>query len=50
METLNWELFNITDLFDIKSGKRLIKEDWGEPMYPYIGSSAVNNGITGMCD
>lgn len=42
--------FNITDLFEIKSGIRLTKEDLGEPIYPYIGASAFNNGITEMCD
>lgn len=48
--TNNWQKVKITDLFDIKSGVRLTKKDWGEPIYYYIGSSAVNNGITGMCN
>lgn len=50
METLNWELFNITDLFEIKSGNRITQEDRGEPLFPYVGSSSINNGITDMCD
>ena len=50
MDSTNWKEFNIVDLFNINNGKRLIKEDWGDPIYPYIGSSAINNGITGMCD
>ena len=49
METLNWELFNITDLFEIKSGNRITQEDRGEPLFPYVGSSSINNGITDMC-
>ena len=50
MDSTNWKEFNIVDLFNINNGKRLTKEDWGDPIYPYIGSSAINNGITGMCD
>lgn len=50
MDLTNWKEFKITDLFDINNGKRLIKEDWGEPIYPYVGSSSINNGITGKCN
>lgn len=50
LSTDSWRKVKIIDLFDIKSGVRLTKKDWGDPIYSYIGSSAVNNGITGMCD
>lgn len=44
------KLFKITDLFDIKSGAQLNERDWGEPIYSFVGSSGINNGITGKCD
>lgn len=50
VNTDTWKKFNITDLFNIQGGKTVIKEDWGEPIYPYVGSSSINNGITGKCN
>ena len=41
-----WGEFRIEDLFQIKSGKRLTKQDMLTGEMPFIGSSAINNGIT----
>lgn len=41
-----WRGFYIDDLFYIKSGKRLTKENMVEGNVPFIGSVDSNNGIT----
>jgi len=46
LEHKNWKAFFIEDIFDIKSGVRLTKENMLEGKKPFIGSSAENNGIT----
>ncbi len=40
----NWEWFEIQELFNIKKGKRLTKEDMTEGNTPFIGSIDSNNG------
>ena len=42
----NWLPFRYGDLFDIRKGKRLTKEDMVEGPYPFIGATDANNGIT----
>lgn len=46
---IEFKRFNITQLFNIESGVRLDEKDWGDSIYPFIGASGVNNGITGKC-
>jgi len=49
LECLNvadWLPFRYGDLFDIRKGKRLTKEDMVEGPYPFIGATDANNGIT----
>ena len=41
-----WGEFRIEDLFQIKSGKRLTKSKMVSGNTPFIGSSAINNGVT----
>ena len=41
-----WLPFRYGDLFDIRKGKRLTKEDMVEGPYPFIGATDANNGIT----
>lgn len=41
-----WDEFAIGDLFDIKSGIRLTKENMLQGSRPFIGSTDSNNGIT----
>ena len=43
---MEWGEFEIDDIFDIKSGKRLIKTDMIKGEIPFIGASDSNNGIT----
>ena len=42
----SWNEFFIEDLFDVKSGVRLTKENMQEGKIPFIGSVDSNNGIT----
>jgi hypothetical protein len=50
INTDSWKRFDITDLFDIQGGKTITKDNYGDPIYPYVGASALNNGITGKCN
>ena len=46
----NWKWFRLDDLFDIKKGKRLTKEDMRPGTTPFIGSSELDNGVTAHVD
>lgn len=39
-----WQTFKYEDIFDIKKGKRLTKEDFEEGDTPFIGAIDANNG------
>ncbi len=41
-----WKAFKLSDLFDIKKGKRLTKADQTEGNTPYIGAIDSNNGVS----
>jgi type I restriction enzyme M protein len=41
-----WQTFCYDELFDIKKGTRLTKQDQTPGSTPYIGSSRLNNGVT----
>lgn len=44
LNTENWESFSLSELFDIKKGKRLTKEDMEEGDTPFVGAIDSNNG------
>jgi hypothetical protein len=44
LDIINWKHFRYDDIFDIKKGKRLIKEDFIEGNTPFIGAIDSNNG------
>lgn len=46
LNTENWKPFFISDIFEIKKGKRLTKENQIAGDIPFIGATASNNGIT----
>lgn len=46
---VRWFEFRIEDLFEIKSGKRLVKSNMISGDRPFIGASDSNNGITMWC-
>jgi len=46
LNTSNWKPFVYGDLFEIKKGKRLTKENYIDGCIPFIGSTETNNGIT----
>ena len=46
IDTSRWQSFTIGNLFEVKKGTRLVKAAMKEGDYPFIGASAVNNGIT----
>lgn len=50
LNTNKWKEFQLDELFDIKKGKRLIKSDMTHGDLPYLGASALNNGITQRID
>lgn len=43
----NWAYFKLSQLFEIKKGKRLTKADQIMGETPFIGATATNNGVTG---
>lgn len=45
-----WKEMTLGTLFEIKKGTRLTKRNMKEGSIPYIGSSAMNNGVTQYID
>lgn len=45
-EEKEWKEFEISNICDIKAGKRLTKADMSNGKIPFIGSTDQNNGIT----
>lgn len=45
LNIINWKWFKFSNIFDIKKGKRLTKEDQIGGNIPYISSSSLNNGV-----
>lgn len=46
LPTNNWSDIPISHLFKVVKGTRLTKKDMREGDIPFIGASAVNNGVT----
>ena len=46
----DWRWFSLGELFDIKKGRRLTKEDMRLGKTPFIGSSEFENGVTAYID
>lgn len=46
VDTSAWKAFRVGELFDIQKGKRLTKADMVDGNYPFVGASAVSNGVT----
>jgi hypothetical protein len=46
LDTSQWHTFKYEDLFDIKKGKRLTKQNMKPGKTPFVGSSDSKNGIT----
>lgn len=44
-----WQDFELSKIFEIKSGKRLTKADMKQGNIPFIGSTDSNNGVTNFC-
>ena len=45
MDTSKWNWFRYDEIFDIKKGKRLTKENMTEGNIRYIGAIDSNNGL-----
>jgi len=45
LNTKDWKFFKIVDLFDIKKGERLVKEERIEGNIPLITATSENNGV-----
>ena len=41
-----WGKFRISELFDVRKGKRLTKEDQTDGVTPYVGAIDSNNGVS----
>ena len=48
IDTSRWKSFRIGDLFDVVKGTRLTKANMKPGDIRFIGSSAMNNGLTAM--
>lgn len=48
MDTTNWKWFRYDEIFDIKKGKRLTKENMTEGSIRYIGAIDSNNGLSAL--
>lgn len=46
VSTDDWGEFRVEELFDVKKGDRLTKEDQTDGMTPYIGAIDSNNGVS----
>ncbi len=46
VEAHEWNEFLVSDIFDIKPGKRLTKSDMIPGIRPFIGATEANNGVT----
>lgn len=46
LNSVEWAVFNIKDIFTISAGKRLTKADMDSGNIPFIGATDSNNGIT----
>lgn len=46
VNTTLWQSFPILDLFYLKKGKRLTKQEMTEGTTPFVGATAFNNGVT----
>ena len=46
VSTKAWGDFRVADLFDVKKGKRLTKEDQTDGQTPYVGAIDSNNGVS----
>jgi Type I restriction modification DNA specificity domain len=46
LDTDNWKLFVLQDLFDVRKGQRLTKANMIPGAIPYIGASDTANGVT----
>lgn len=46
VSTENWGDFKVSELFDVKKGKRLTKEDQLGGETPYVGAIDSNNGVS----
>ena len=44
--TEDWGNFRVADLFNVKKGKRLTKEDQSDGKTPYVGAIDSNNGVS----
>lgn len=44
LDIKNWKIFKYNEVFDIRKGKRLTKEDFIEGETPFIGAIDSNNG------
>lgn len=49
LKSVKWGEILFKDLFDIKPGVRLTKDDMTEGLRPFIGATDSNNGITAFC-
>lgn len=45
-DTASWKPFRIDDLFHVRKGKRLTKEDMTPGTIPFIGATDADNGVT----
>lgn len=48
MDTIRWKWFRYNEIFDIKKGKRLTKENMVEGDIRYIGAIDSNNGLSSL--
>lgn len=48
LEEKEWGAFRIGELFEIKSGVRLVKDDFISGNIPFIGATDSNNGVTAL--
>jgi hypothetical protein len=50
LDIITWKEFKYEDLFYIKKGKRLVKEDFASGNTPFIGAIDSNNGYRDFID
>lgn len=48
LDTEEWARFTLEELFDVRKGKRLTKEDMTDGPTLYVGATELNNGVTAL--
>ena len=50
LDVCHWEIFHLTEIFEIKKGRRLTKANMSKGVTPFVGAIDSNNGYRELVD